>query len=86
LIRGNKGEKGKAFAKYVGYIQFNKAFIESFIEELDKVFDFNLQLERSIPMIYPPAPWKNYYFGGYYLRQTKMAKVMPNFREAVQYL
>jgi DNA-directed RNA polymerase len=37
-------------------------------------------------MIYPPAPWKNFYFGGYYLKQTKMAKVMPNFKEAVNYL
>lgn len=37
-------------------------------------------------MIYPPAPWKNFFFGGYYLKQTKMAKVQPNFREAVKYL
>mmetsp|Transcript_20058 Transcript_20058/g.14770 ORF Transcript_20058/g.14770 Transcript_20058/m.14770 type:complete len:108 (+) Transcript_20058:973-1296(+) len=36
-------------------------------------------------MIYPPAPWKNYHFGGYYLRQTKMAKILPNFREALKY-
>jgi DNA-directed RNA polymerase len=28
-------------------------------------------------MIYKPAPWKNYFFGGYYLKQTKMAKVHP---------
>jgi len=37
-------------------------------------------------MIYPPAPWKNYFFGGYYLRQTKMAKVLPQFREAIKYM
>jgi DNA-directed RNA polymerase, mitochondrial len=37
-------------------------------------------------MIYKPAPWKNYFFGGYYLKQTKMAKVLPNFREAVRYM
>lgn len=48
--------------------------------------DLNLQLERSLPMVYKPAPWKNYFFGGYYLKQTKMAKVHPQFREAVKYL
>jgi len=37
-------------------------------------------------MIYPPAPWKNFFFGGFYLRQTKMAKVEPNFKTAVSYL
>jgi DNA-directed RNA polymerase len=36
-----------------------------------------LQMDRSVPMIYPPAPWKNFFFGGYYLKQTKMAKVLP---------
>ena len=37
-------------------------------------------------MIYPPAPWKNFFFGGFYLRQTKMAKVEPHFKTAVDYL
>ena len=65
---------------------FNKGFVDKFISELDKIHDLNLQLERSLPMIFKPAPWKNYYFGGYYLKQTKMAKVDPMFREAVQYM
>ena len=30
-------------------------------------------------MVYKPAPWKNYNFGAYYLKQTKMAKIIPNF-------
>jgi len=37
-------------------------------------------------MVYPPAPWKNFFFGGYYLRQTRMAKVEPQFYTALQYL
>lgn len=37
-------------------------------------------------MVYTPAPWKNFYFGGYYLKQTKMAKVLPNFKEAIRYM
>ena len=37
-------------------------------------------------MVYQPAPWKNFIFGGYYLKQTKMAKVIPNFNEAIRYL
>ena len=72
--------------KYLGYIIFNKSFIETFIGELDKIHDLSLQLERSLPMIYQPAPWKNFLFGGYYLKQTKMAKVIPNFNEAIRYL
>jgi len=70
----------------MGYVKFNKAFIEDFIGQLDKIHDLNLQIERSLPMLYPPAPWKNFYFGGYYLKQTKMAKVAPQFKEAVKYL
>jgi hypothetical protein len=45
--------------KYIGYVIFNKSFIETFIGELDKIHDLSLQLERSLPMIYQPAPWKN---------------------------
>lgn len=37
-------------------------------------------------MIYKPAPWKNFSFGGYYLKQTKLAKVIPNFKEAEKFL
>ena len=54
--------------KYIGYISFNKSFLDNFIGELDKMHDLNLQLERSLPMVYPPAPWKNYNFGAYYLK------------------
>lgn len=72
--------------KFHGYIKFNKGFVEKFISELDKIHDLNLQIERSLPMIYKPAPWKNYFFGGYYLKQTKLAKVHPQFREALKYM
>lgn len=87
VIRDTKNVNGKDSArKYMGYISFNKGFIEEFIGQLDKIHDLNLQLERSVPMIYPPAPWKNFFFGGYYLKQTKMAKVQPMFKEAVKFL
>lgn len=81
-----KSSSGHDKAKYMGFISFNKGFIEDFIGELDKIHDLNLQMDRSVPMIYPPAPWKNFFFGGYYLKQTKMAKVLPQFMEAVKYL
>jgi len=77
----NQGKK-----KIHGYLTFNRGFVEKFVSELNKIHDLNLQLERSLPMIYKPAPWKNYYFGGYYLKQTKMAKVDPQFLEAVNYM
>jgi len=65
----------KSQYKQQGYVVFNKNFVEKFISELDKVHDLNLQLERSLPMVYQPAPWKNFNFGGYYLKQTRLAKV-----------
>lgn len=68
--------------KEIGYVLFNKSFIENFISEIDKVHDLNIHVERSLPMIYKPAPWKNINFGAYYLKQTKMAKVMAHFKEA----
>ena len=49
------------------------------------MYDLNIHIQRSLPMVYKPAPWKNYNFGAYYLKQTKMAKIIPNFKEA-QYL
>lgn len=52
-----KKVQGKTASKYVGYITFNKGFIEDFVTQLDKIHDMNLQLERSMPMVHPPAPW-----------------------------
>lgn len=68
--------------KEIGYIIFNKSFIDYFVSEIDKVHDLNIHIERSLPMIYKPAPWKNHVLGAYYLKQTKIAKIIPNFREA----
>lgn len=61
---------------------FNKSFVDHFLSEIDKLHDLNIHIERSLPMIYKPAPWKNFNFGAYYLKQTKMAKIVPNFWEA----
>ena len=54
--------------------------------ELDKVLDLNLELQISLPMINRPAPRKKYSFGGFYLKQTNLAKVDLYFKEAVNYL
>ena len=86
LLRSAKKIEKSKHHKLVGHITFNKAFVQQFIQELDKTHDLNLQLDRSLPMVYPPAPWKNFFFGGFYLRQTKMAKVEPQFRTAIDYL
>ena len=37
-------------------------------------------------MVFKPAPWRNFFFGGYYLRQTRMAKIEPSFQTAMNYL
>jgi DNA-directed RNA polymerase len=33
-----------------------------------------LHLDRSLPMIYPPAPWEDPEVGGYYLRPTNLIR------------
>jgi DNA-directed RNA polymerase len=77
VVKNTSGPVGTGVQKFIGFVSFNKGFIEDFIGELDKIHDLNLQMDRSVPMIYPPAAWKNFFFGGYYLKQTKMAKVLP---------
>jgi DNA-directed RNA polymerase len=72
----------KSKNKELGYVLFNKSFIEHFVSEIDKVHDLNIHIERSLPMIYKPAPWKNFKFGAYYLKQTKMVKIIASFKEA----
>ena len=37
-------------------------------------------------MVFKPAPWRNFHFGGYYLRQTRLAKIEPNFMQAMDYM
>lgn len=66
VVKGSGNPGGSQ--KFIGFVSFNKGFIEDFIGELDKIHDLNLQMDRSVPMIYPPAPWKNFFFGGYYLK------------------
>lgn len=80
------GTERSSATKHTGFVAFNTGFLQQFVEELDKIHDLNMQLQRSVPMIYRPAPWKNFNFGGYYLKQTKMAKVHPHFRMAARYL
>ena len=63
VVKNTSGPVGSGSQKFIGFVSFNKGFIEDFIGELDKIHDLNLQMDRSVPMIYPPAPWKNFFFG-----------------------
>lgn len=42
VTRGAKKVTGAASKKYIGYITYNKAFVEDFISQLDKSHDLNL--------------------------------------------
>lgn len=79
-----KGGAGKPVITQ-GFYFFSKRFVDHFLGELDKLHDLNLQLERSLPMIYKPAPWKSYVFGGYYLKQTKIARLLSQFNQPVKH-
>ncbi len=63
-----KPDKLKSAKKDQGYIFINKHFATHFMQEIDKMYDLNIHIQRSLPMVYKPAPWKNYNFGAYYLK------------------
>ena len=82
IVHSKKGSTHSS----TGFYYFSKRFVDHFLGELDKMHDLNLQLERSLPMIYPPASWRSFVFGGYYLKQTKLARLLPNFSSPVKHL
>ena len=75
-------KKKVAENKYANYIAFSDDFCSALFEDCQKTHSLTIQNERALPMIYPPSDWKNLNIGGYYLRQTNMAKIYPGFFEA----
>ena len=68
--------------KKQNFVVINKIFMARYYEGMQKTFSQNIQIKRSLPMIYPPMPWKTSQIGGYYLRQTSFSKVFSEHIEA----
>jgi len=61
--------------KTQNYVTVDKEFMIKYYNDLQKTFSQTIQIKRSLPMIYPPMPWKCAQIGSYYLRQTSFSKI-----------
>lgn len=55
-------------------LNVNEAFLEKIVLDIQKDNAMFLHLDRSLPMIYQPAPWEDPEVGGYYLRPTNLIR------------
>lgn len=67
--------------KIYNLIVINKYFLSQYLNYTQKIYSTFCQLTNSLPMIYPPMPWKNKNIGSYYLRHTTLSKVNTDFKE-----
>jgi DNA-directed RNA polymerase len=67
--------KVKGTQRYVGVLKINEEFILSLLDQVEKKDSLFIQLDRSLPMIYKPAPWKDYEIGGYYQKPTNFMRI-----------
>jgi DNA-directed RNA polymerase len=56
--------------EYTTTISISREFFNLFIEDLNKTEDQLLQLSQALPMIFPPASWKDFNRGAYYLKPS----------------
>lgn len=61
--------------KKQNFISFDQDFMISYYEDLQITFNQSAQIKKTLPMIYPPMPWKSFSIGSYYLRQTNISKI-----------
>lgn len=58
-----------------GILYVNENFVLTIFKKMDKTNSLFVQLERSLPMIYKPAPWQDCELGTYYQKPTKLMRV-----------
>lgn len=56
--------------KTVGVCKINEDLIVKLVNEIERKDSMFIQLDRSLPMIYKPAPWVEFEVGGYYQKPT----------------
>ena len=60
--------------QFLGIININEQFILGLSSKIEKEDSFFMHLDRSFPMCYKPAKWRDYEIGGYYLRPTNFMR------------
>lgn len=71
--------------KQISIINVNEKFLEHLMENITKDNAPFLHLDRSLPMIYPPAKWEDFEFGGYYLRPTNLIRLGDGCDPSIKY-
>jgi DNA-directed RNA polymerase len=72
---------------YIGVLRINEQFMVDLLKQVEKRDNLFIQLERSLPMIYPPADWVDYEIGGYYQKPTNLMRMQGGYvqEKAVKY-
>ena len=65
-----KGKKG-----YISVLKISEYFIIDMLKYIEMEDSLFIQMDKSLPMIFPPAPWSDYEIGGYYLKPTFIMRV-----------
>jgi DNA-directed RNA polymerase len=61
--------------KLIGVCKVNEDFILKLINEMTRKDSMFIQLSRSLPMVYKPAPWVEFDVGGYYQKPTSVMRL-----------
>ena len=83
-----KAEPNNPFSKLlIGACKIHEDFIVNMIRDIEKEDSMFIQLDRSLPMIYKPAPWVDYEIGGYYQKPTNVMRIQSSMMQenAVKY-
>lgn len=69
--------------KFQNFINISKDFMIKYYNDIQKTFSQTIQVSKSLPMLYPPMPWKCTRIGGYYLRNTNFSKIYFQNKDAM---
>jgi DNA-directed RNA polymerase len=67
----------KVRQKKTGVVTIHPQAIVEYLKNISSETNNFAHLERALPLIYPPAKWKNSHVGGYYLQPTSLFKLFP---------
>lgn len=70
-----KANSAGTTSKLVGVCRINEDFIGKLLNEMSQKDSMFVQLSRSLPMIYKPAPWVEFDVGGYYQKPTSVMRL-----------
>lgn len=79
--------KVKDKSQYISILKISEHFIIDFMRNIEKEDSLFIQMNRSLPMIYSPAPWSDSEIGGYYQKPTFVMRIQQSKiqEDAVKY-